>query len=545
MKRLIKLILLSLTVLAGFWVLTQNFVAKNFTVQAMPAWSRKYSADCTLCHTTYPRLNRTGYEFKKRGYRFEWESEKDNKTSTGPVKTASYTPSPATDSSRAGEVLYRKLDCATCHSIKGEGGKVGPALDGIGAQRTAQFLIGHMTDPQKHAGNLPLDHPNGAMMPATAATADEIAQLAAYMMTLSSNQAQEQHKTRVTDYLAVSYSPSIEIERANGETNRNFDTRGLVFYAAGPIGNNFSFFVQPVPLSKEKGFLGKFEMAQGLLNFGGGRNYVQVRFGQLFNLRNAGFGGTDRGLTETQPFIFQPVNGFNSGGLGRGISVEYTLGATSTFKAFGVSNESVELAPEVEEPPTEDQKEFSPRADRRRLSPLNETLELQRSRAYGFVYEQIVGKKGLSGVSFQFSGGRTPVLLEGARQDSIRFQRYSFFANKTFLDKRNFERVNAIFGASLLRDSRFVGLAEIVVSKSRGNGFFFEIDTIPLPKHLTIFGRYDQLRQTNLLRDNTLHGATTGVIFDPYRYARLSLEYQRLYGTERSDRFRIGLQFNF
>lgn len=545
MKRAIKLILVVTTLAFASPMFLQKFTRTGLTVKAMPAWSRKYNTDCTLCHTTYPRLNRTGYEFKRRGYRFEWESGKKDRTSAGAVETASYTPPPATDSSRSGEVLYKKLDCASCHSIKGEGGKVGPALDGIGARRTRQFMIDHMTDPQKHAENLPLDHPQGAIMPATAATVGEIAQMTDYLLTLPSPQAQERRKPRITDYLAVSYVPAVEIERENGETNRNYETRELIFYIAGPIGKTFSFFVQPVPLSKEKGFLGKFEMAQGLLNFGEGRNYAQVRFGQMFNLRNTGFGGTDRGLTETQPFIFQPVNGFNAGGLGRGVSVEYTLRSNSTFKAFGVSNERVELTPEEEEPLKKSQTPFSFRSDRVTFSTLGETLELRRSRAYGFIYEQVIGKKGLSGVSFQFSGGRTPVMLDGTRQDSVRFQRYSFFANKTFLDKNNFERVNAIFGASLLRDSRFLGLAENVESKSRGQGLFFEVDAVMLPKHLSILGRYDQLRQTNLLSDNFLRGVTSGVIFDPYRYARLLFEYQRLYGFERADRFRISLQFNY
>jgi len=537
-KRTIKLVLVltALVLALAFPMYLKKVTRTGFTAQAMPAWSRKYKADCTLCHTTYPRLNRTGYEFRRRGYRFEWESEKKDSPPADPVKTVSYTPAPSSASSRAGEVLYTKMDCATCHSINGAGGKVGPALDGVGARRTVQFMVGHITEPQKHAENLPMDHPDGAMMPATNATAGEIAQIVDYLLTLPSLPAQERRKPRVSDYLAVSYAPGVEIERENGETERNYEKRELIFYAAGPIGKNFSFFVQPIPLSKEKGFLGKLEMAQGLLNFGEGSNYAQVRFGQLFNLRGAGFGGTDRGLTETQPLIFQPVNGFNAGGLGRGVSVEYTLGSNSTFKAFGVSNEKVELAPEEQEPT---------RADRRTLSPLNETLELQRSRAYGFIYEQVIGKKGLSGVSFQFSGGSTPVLFEGARQDSIRFQRYSFFANKAFLDKRNFERVNAIFGASLLRDSRFLGITENGERTSRGHGFFFEVDGVLIRKHLSILGRYDQLRQTGLLRDNTVRGLTTGVIFDPYRYARLSFEYQRLYGLEWADRFRIGLQFNY
>src|SRR5262245_47529188 len=116
-------------------------------------------------------------------------------------------------------------------------------------------------------------------------------------------------------------------------------------------------------------------MAQGQFNYGGARNFFQARFGQLFNLRNAGFAGTDRGLTETLLFIFQPLNGFNPSGLGRGVSLEYTLNRTTTFKVFGNYNESIELEAEGEgEEPVP---------------------EFRRSRNGGFVFEQVLGKKRL------------------------------------------------------------------------------------------------------------------------------------------------------
>lgn len=40
---------------------------------AMPNFARKYGADCTMCHTHVPRLNRTGYEFRLAGYRLPSE----------------------------------------------------------------------------------------------------------------------------------------------------------------------------------------------------------------------------------------------------------------------------------------------------------------------------------------------------------------------------------------------------------------------------------------------------------------------------------------
>jgi mono/diheme cytochrome c family protein len=539
MKRVLQLglIIAALVVVVPFWL--EGVKQENFTAQAMPAWSRKYNADCSLCHTTYPRLNRAGYEFKRLGYRFKWELEaasKGNDSAVGRAspaqpsnqpddasaaqRTGTYVPAPGTESSREGERLYKELECNACHAIGTEGGKVGPGLDGMGARRTREFLIGHITDPQAHAGDLPKEHPQGASMPATSASAEQIGKMVDYLLTLPDSQETRERKARISDYFAVSYLPGVEFENEGGTTTTTFEKRELLIFAAGPVGRNFSFFVQPIPLSEEKGFLGKFEMIQGLLNFRGAQNFAQVRFGQIFNLRNAGFGGTDRGLTETIPFIFQPINGFNPSGLGRGVSAEYTIGRSTTFKVFANSNEAVEV--ESEEPP----------------SP-----ELRRSRTYGFAYEQILGKKGLSGVQFQFAGGSTPFFLDGLRQPSFRFQRYSFFANKAFQDRKNFERVNAIFGLSFLRDSRFLGVD--VEQRSRGYGYFMEVDTVPVVKHLSLFGRYDQLRQTTLIGGNTLRGGTFGVIFDPIRYARVSFEYQRLAGLETVNRYRIGLQLNY
>ena len=37
--------------------------------RAMPNFARREGVDCTLCHTTIPRLNRFGYEYRNAGYR--------------------------------------------------------------------------------------------------------------------------------------------------------------------------------------------------------------------------------------------------------------------------------------------------------------------------------------------------------------------------------------------------------------------------------------------------------------------------------------------
>ena len=48
-----------------------------------------------------------------------------------------------------GRRLYAQLGCASCHSIRGVGGKVGPSLDGVGKRHARDWLIQHFKDPQK------------------------------------------------------------------------------------------------------------------------------------------------------------------------------------------------------------------------------------------------------------------------------------------------------------------------------------------------------------------------------------------------------------
>lgn len=683
MTRIVKifLIMVLLFIAAPLWM--KGRTPFDFKVSAQPSWARKYKAECSLCHTTYPRLNRTGYEFKRLGYRLPKEVESKLTSSTvaqpadshdahqpytieptgykpklatpesergkslfeklncagchsisgkggrtGPpldgiggrrdgefltshltnpdehakklpehhgnqpnrmphphataeeVKlmvaylltlpepaagfrvsphehgslsasppVGDFIPAPVTESSRAGQKLYLEMGCAACHSIGGVGGQFGTKLDGIGARRSRRWIVGHITNPQLHTEQFPGEHAGETGMPATNATPEQIEQIADYLMTLAGEASLEIPKARIQDYFAMSYLPGIEWENANGETQRVFEKRDLILYAAGPIGRNFSFFVQPLPASEEDGFMGKFEMAQGLVNFGGARNFFQARFGQLFNLRNAGFGGTDRGLTETVPFIFQPVNGFNPSGLGRGVSLEYTVNRTTTLKVFGNYNEAVEVA-EEESNGGEDTELRVPNP--RAVSPSRMVLnqeeafqpEFRRSRALGFVIEKVIGNKGLSGVQFEFASGRTPFSILDERHPSLGFQRYSFFANKMLLDGKNFERVNAIFGLSFLRDNRFLGI-EIEDKRSRGYGYFFEVDAIPIVNHLSVFGRYDQLRPTTLISNNSFRGGTAGVVYDFFKYARMSFEYQRLTGIQTTNRYRLGWQFNF
>jgi hypothetical protein len=50
--------------------------------RAIPAWARKYNADCAMCHyAAYPRLNSFGLQFRRMGYRTPVEINKDQEIS--------------------------------------------------------------------------------------------------------------------------------------------------------------------------------------------------------------------------------------------------------------------------------------------------------------------------------------------------------------------------------------------------------------------------------------------------------------------------------
>ncbi len=97
----------------------------NLSAEAIPAWSRKYGSDCTLCHSAWPRLNRTGYLFRRLGYRMPQEVDAPKKKEPPPSSTQSttgYIAVPSTPELVAkGKKVFEEMMCFTCHA---DGGNV-------------------------------------------------------------------------------------------------------------------------------------------------------------------------------------------------------------------------------------------------------------------------------------------------------------------------------------------------------------------------------------------------------------------------------------
>jgi sulfur oxidation c-type cytochrome SoxX len=57
------------------------------------------------------------------------------------IKSRGYRPAPMTLDAQAGKKIFDKNGCTHCHTVQGDGGYLGPMLDGVGAFRSRRFLI--------------------------------------------------------------------------------------------------------------------------------------------------------------------------------------------------------------------------------------------------------------------------------------------------------------------------------------------------------------------------------------------------------------------
>jgi ubiquinol-cytochrome c reductase cytochrome b subunit len=76
-----------------------------------------------------------------------------------------------------GAILYQANQCSTCHTLNGEGGKLGPELNGVRSRHDRAWVVGHFSDPEKYTP--------GSQMPAFDFLSEsDIATLTDYVMSI-------------------------------------------------------------------------------------------------------------------------------------------------------------------------------------------------------------------------------------------------------------------------------------------------------------------------------------------------------------------------
>ena len=60
-------------VAAGAALAAVVFHAEKKDAKAIPMFARRYGVPCSTCHTSAPRLNETGYQFRAAGFRMPTE----------------------------------------------------------------------------------------------------------------------------------------------------------------------------------------------------------------------------------------------------------------------------------------------------------------------------------------------------------------------------------------------------------------------------------------------------------------------------------------
>jgi cbb3-type cytochrome oxidase cytochrome c subunit len=79
----------------------------------------------------------------------------------------------------AGQSIYAANNCARCHALGGQGGRMGPDLTRVGAApgRTAQWLMEHVRNPKAH-------NPSSRMPAFSSINDQDLTALGAYLASL-------------------------------------------------------------------------------------------------------------------------------------------------------------------------------------------------------------------------------------------------------------------------------------------------------------------------------------------------------------------------
>lgn len=96
-----------------------------------------------------------------------------------------FVPDKSSSSSEAGKAIYNQYACVACHEIAGHGGHLGPALDGVGARRSRDYIGARVMGGSIDIAEFPSETNRTVYkMPPFKLKSEEVNQLVDYLMTL-------------------------------------------------------------------------------------------------------------------------------------------------------------------------------------------------------------------------------------------------------------------------------------------------------------------------------------------------------------------------
>jgi mono/diheme cytochrome c family protein len=131
-----------------------------------------------------------------------------------------------------GKQLYADLKCSYCHSLKGQGGTVGPALDNVGFRRTKEWMADHFRNPKTVTP--------GTKMAKMKLRASQVGALVAYMNSLGGYTFTPQAAGLFKDHCSNCHSLNETSAFTNdlSQEKRFRDMDFLMDYISDPAGMN-------------------------------------------------------------------------------------------------------------------------------------------------------------------------------------------------------------------------------------------------------------------------------------------------------------------
>ncbi len=504
-----------------FLLLGLIFVLIPIKGQSIPAFARKYGLSCTACHAVYPKLNATGQEFRKLGYRFPFEVEdylsgKSDKSKKNDSKQS------LQDNKKSPDDKLNQL---------------------MSSHKSSTDLIPTITDTEKSQEKTPALQGPAVDPPTESEDTSEIGQLKKAIDLLQKRVAELEQKKKaeataqatpapaapqptpeqsmlekisnISNVLSVKGEFQYSYMNTSGSGNsNNFSVGEVDLFYAGEATHNLSFFVHETLASQ--GATSELEEAKLQYNFyNDSTHYFALRVGQMHPIYEDGFGAFDRSIGISSPLAltasYPNTSAFSLDAPQIGVQGYYNFDKTRVILT-GVNGVDS----------TGDGTAF----------PSNDN-----AKDFSLGIEHIFNESGSSLSLYYYHGMQINNLFPG----NDTYQRVALGGNYTFVP------VSLDVMAALVYGNDH-GSGTSIESK----GAFLECDK-QIKDALWALARYDYLNPNNTTGSNTdIHSGTVGLVWAIMEHGRLSGEYQytrdnseTLYSGKDNHQVTLDLQFIF